>query len=136
VPQPTSRFWDAFWIVVPLIIGVAVGIYFAGQFPGSTIDCTQAPAAAPSTTTNYVLAVVLVVLLVGRIVARSTIGPVAGRVFTMAAIGLVVSACGSYFVTARSEPCPTAAIASRDATVVRISHAVVLVPRHRAEKAL
>ncbi len=122
VEEQRHRFWDAFWVVGPLLIGGLIGFYFAGQFPSPTGDCGQLPAV-PSTTANFALAVVLVALLVARVLARSTIGPVAARAFTMAAFGLIVSACGSYFVTARSEPCPTAAVASGNEAMVRIAPA-------------
>jgi hypothetical protein len=125
VPEKTSRFWDAVWVVVPLVIGGLIGFYFAGQFPASSLDCTQPTNATPSTAANFALAVVLVVLLVLRFVAKAQIGPVAGRIFTMAALGLVVAACGSYFVSARSEACPTAAIASSHEAMVRIPHAAL-----------
>lgn len=123
-----TRFWDAFWVVTPLVIGGAIGFYLAGQFPTSTTDCSSLPAAT-STSANFALAVVLFVLLVGRVVARSAIGPVAARAFTMAAFGLVVSACGSFFVTVRTEPCPTAALASSHEAMVRIPHAQLHVSR-------
>ncbi len=114
-----TRFWDAFWVVAPLVIGGLIGFYVVGQFPAPSGDCSQLPGP-PSTTANYALAIVLVALLVGRVVARSTIGPVAARAFTVAAFGLVVSACGSYFVSVRSEPCPQA-IASEHEAMVRVS---------------
>jgi hypothetical protein len=117
VEERGSRFWDAFWIVVPLILGALVGGYFAAQFPTTTADCSQ-PAQAPSTAPNFALAVVLVGLLIGRIVARSTVGPVAARAFTLAAFGLVVVACGSFFVTTRNEPCPATGLASANEALV------------------
>jgi hypothetical protein len=117
VDQRTSRFWDAFWVVAPLVVGGLIGFFLAGQFPASTTDCTALPAST-STSANFALAVVLVILLVSRIVLRSVIGPVAARAMTMAAIGLVVAACGSYFVGTRTEPCPTAGIASTHEAVV------------------
>ena len=122
-----SRFWDSFWVIAPLIIGGLIGVYFAGQFPTSTLDCSQLPAAS-STSANFALAVVLVVLLVGRVVARSAIGPVAARAFTMAAFGLVVTACGSFFVTARTEPCPSAGVASGYEAMVRVPYAQLHLP--------
>ena len=122
-----NRFWDTFWVVAPLIVGGLVGFYLAGQFPAPTGDCSQISATS-STSANFVLAVVLVALLVARVVAGSTIGPVAARVFTMAALGLVVSACGSFFVTARGEPCPTSGIASGYEAMVRVPHAQLHLP--------
>jgi len=120
VDQGTSRFWDFFWVVVPLVVGGVLGFYLAGQFPGPTGDCSS-PPAAPSTSANFVLAVVLVVVLVSRVVLRSVVGPVAARAMTMVALGLVVVACGSYFVTARSEPCPQAQLGSGNEAMVRIA---------------
>jgi hypothetical protein len=122
VEDKSNRFWDTFWVAVPLILGGLIGLYFAGQFPSPTSDCSQLPAA-PSSSANFALAVILVGLLIGRVVARSTIGPVAARAFTVAAFGLVVTACGSFFVTTRSEPCPSAAIASNHEAMVRIAPA-------------
>lgn len=122
-----NRFWDAFWVVGPLIGGGLIGFYFAGQFPSSTLDCNQLPAAS-STSANFALAVALVALLVGRVVARSAIGPVAARAFTMAAFGLVVTACGSFFITTRSEPCPPAGVASGHEAMVRVPHAQLHLP--------
>jgi hypothetical protein len=113
-----NRFWDRFWVVVPFVLGVLVGIYLAGQFPAPTGDCAQL-VAAPSTSANFALAVVLVALLVGRVVARSVIGPVAARAFTLAAFGLIVSACGSFFVTTRAEPCPETGVGSPHDAMVR-----------------
>ena len=122
-----NRFWDGFWVFVPLVLGALIGVYFAGQFPSPTGDCSQLPGV-PSTAANFALAVVLVALLIGRLVARSTIGPVAGRAFTLAAFGLVVAACGSFFVTTRSEPCPTSGVASGHEAMVRISPAQLHLP--------
>jgi hypothetical protein len=118
VEDRTSRFWDLFWVVAPLVIGLLIGFYLAGQFPSPTSDCATLPAA-PSTSANYALAIVLVVLLVARVVLRRVIGPVASRAMTMAAFGLIVAACGSFFVTTRSEPCPGAALASSHEAMVR-----------------
>ena len=122
--QGTSRFWDAFWVVAPVVVGGLIGFYLAGQFPASTADCAALPAP-PSTSANYVLAVVLVVLLVSRVVLRSVIGPVAARAMTMAAIGLVVAACGTYFVSTRAEPCPTTGLASANEAMVRTAPSAV-----------
>ena len=122
-----SRFWDAFWVVAPLVIGGLVGFYLAGQFPVASTDCTQTPQTV-STSANFALAIVLVALLVGRVIAGSMIGPVAARAFTMAAFGLVVSACGSFFITTRSEPCPTSGIASGYEAMVRVPHAQLHLP--------
>ena len=122
-----SRFWDFFWVIAPLIIGGAVGVYLAGQFPAANTDCSQVPQAT-NTSANFILAVVLVALLVGRVIAGSTIGPVASRAFTMAALGLTVSACGTFFVTTRTEPCPTTGVASGHEAMVRIPHAQLHVP--------
>jgi hypothetical protein len=122
-----SRFWDTFWVVAPLLAGGLIGFYLAGQFPSSTLDCNQLPASG-STSANFALAVALVALLVGRVVARSAIGPVAARAFTMAAFGLIVTACGSFFITARSEPCPAAGVASGHEAMVRVPYAQLHVP--------
>jgi hypothetical protein len=127
VQDKGNRFWDSFWVVAPLILGVLIGVFFAGQFPSSNLDCNQAPAAS-STSANFALAVVLVVLLVARVVARSAIGPVAARAFTMAAFGLVVAACGSFFVTTRTEPCPSAGVASGYEAMVRVPYAQLHLP--------
>jgi hypothetical protein len=124
VDQGTSRFWDAFWVVAPLVVGGLIGFFLAGQFPASTADCTALPAST-STSANFALAVVLVILLVSRVVLRSVIGPVAARAMTMAAIGLVVAACGSYFVGTRPEPCPPTAVASSHEAMVRTAPAAV-----------
>lgn len=103
--EPRNRFWDAFWLVGPLLVGGFIGLLLAGQFPGGTTACAEA-GANPSTSANFTLAVALAALLVGRMVARSVIGPVAARAFTVATFGLVVMACGSYFVNVGSESCP------------------------------
>ena len=126
-----SRFWDAFWVVVPLLAGAAIGLFFASQFPSNTSDCSGIPQA-PSTAANYALAVVLVTLLVGRVVARATIGPVAARACTLAAFGLVVMACGSFFVTTRSAPCPTSALGSAHEALVWTAPAQLHLSWHSA----
>lgn len=117
-----SRLWDLVWVALPLVVGGIIGVYLAGKFPSPTGDCGALPAA-PSTAANYALAVVLVALLVARVVLRSVIGPVAARAMTMAALGLVVAACGSFFVTTRSEPCPGAALGSAHEAMVRTAPA-------------
>ena len=78
----------------------------------------------------------LVVLLVGRVVAPRDIGPVAARAFTMAAFGLVVVGVRSFFVNARTEPCPPAALASGHEALVRIPHAQLHVSRIRPPEQL
>jgi len=122
-----GRFWNAFWVVAPLVMGGAIGLYFAGQFPSHiSAECSQPPGADP-TSTNFALAVVLVSLLIGRLVARAVVGPVAARAFTLAAIGLIVVACGS--VVARPQPagCAESAaaqqLASQDEALVRTAPA-------------
>ena len=121
--EKTSRFWDTFWVVAPLVVGAGVGIVIAIQFPSTpAAECGQA-LTPPSTAANFTLAVILVALVVGRLVARSAIGPVASRAFTMAAFGLVVAACGSFFVTAGNRSCPPFGLASGHEAMVRIPHA-------------
>jgi hypothetical protein len=127
VQERGSRFWDTFWVVGPLVVGGLVGFYLAGQFPATVADCSQV-AQGTNTSANFVLAVVLVALLVGRVVAGSTIGPVAGRAFTIAAFGLVVSACGTFFITTRTEPCPSSGLASGHEAMVRVPHAQLHLP--------
>jgi hypothetical protein len=109
VEERGSRFWNAFWTIGPLVAGGLIGIYFAGQFVSAAPSCASQPS---STAANFTLAVVLVALLIGRIVARGVIGPVAARAFTLAAFGLIVVACGSYFVAAPGSACapPTSAV--------------------------
>jgi cytochrome bd-type quinol oxidase subunit 2 len=123
VEDKPSRFWDRFWVVAPLVLGLAVGIVIAGQFPSTpAANCAQA-LTPPSTAANFALAVVLVALVVGRLVARQAIGPVAARAFTLAAFGLVVAACGTFFVTVGNKPCPPSGVASGHEAMVRIPHA-------------
>ena len=116
-----SRFWDAFWVVAPLVIGGAIGIFLASQITSYSMDCDVQPSNLPAA--NYVLGVAFVVLLVGRFVARSVVGPVAARAFTIAALALLVSACGTYFATVNEVPCPPSGLASGHEAMVRTAPA-------------
>jgi hypothetical protein len=132
-----GRFWNAFWVVAPLLLGGAIGLYFAAQLPTSVgSDCGTAAASAP-TSTNFALAVVLVALIIGRLVARTLIGPVAARAFTLAAMALVVVACGSVVARPAATDCPQPAsvrqrLASPDEALVRTAPAQLHVRRYTA----
>jgi hypothetical protein len=41
---------------------------------------------------------------------------------------LIVTACGSFFVTTRSEPCPSAGVASGHEAMVRVPYAQLHLP--------